>query len=253
MKKLILSFAVVVIAFTFLSSTEIRSNAEEKDKTEIKKEKEKKKKKKSSKFFKKKEELEEVSIEDLEELGVYRPIKEYPESMNKFFGPNKNFIMRTKKAGAYMSNNFSRTKIWAQRKPGNLMKAMAMYEIFYLGRLRENKGMLERYKKNWPNKYFRKKTDESAIRSLKGMNKGRKKMRAALGMDLELPIEDAIKRFWVLGEFLSLGEPKKLAELSPEIKKRSKILQDYKNAIAQLKGKLEEDAEKTEKKATETK
>ena len=206
----------------------------------------KKDKKKKKNLFKGKKEKEVVNIKDLEELGVYQPIKEYPERMIKFFESKKckKFFCYKSHAGTYLYKNFTRSKIWAQRKPGNMMKAMAMYEIFYLGKLKDDKKKLERYKKNWPNEYgFKKKIDEKAIRSLKGINKGRKKMRAALGMDMDLPIEDAIKRFWVLGEFLSLGESKKLDKLSPEMKKRSKLLESYKFNIASLKEKLKTEEE----------
>ena len=71
-------------------------------------------------------------------------------------------------------------------------------------------------------------------------------MRKALGMNLETPIEDAVKRFWVLGEFLGLGEAKKLAKVDSELKKREKLLNDYKLQITNLRKKLEEDEEKKE-------
>ena len=127
-------------------------------------------------------------------------------------------------------------------------QAMAMYEIFYLGKLKENERYLVRYKKNWPNDYgFRKKKDEVAIRSLKNLNKGRKNMREALGMNLETSTEDAVKRFWVLGEFLGLGQPKKLAKVDSELKKRKKLVNDYKLQITNLRKKLEEDEKKGNK------
>ena len=147
-----------------------------------------------------------------------------------------------------MYNNFTRSEKWAQRKPGNMIKSMAMYEIFYLSSLKKKKRNLERYKKNWPNDYRFKKKDEAAIRSLKGMNKGRKRMREALGMDLEVPIEDAIKRFWTLGEFLSLGVAKKLDKLSPEMKKRKDLIKSYSKSISTLKEKLKMKEEEEKKK-----
>ena len=99
-----------------------------------------------------------------------------------------------------------------------------------------------RYKENWPNDYGKqKRIDEAAIRSLKGVNKGRKGMREALGMNLETPIEDAIKRFWVLGEFLGLGQLKKSAKVNSELKKRKNLVNYYKLQITNLRKKLEED------------
>ncbi len=198
-----------------------------------------------------KKEKEKVSIEDLEELGVYVEFKteQYPEQMYLILkkGCGKGIKCKSENAARYLSKAFSRGQNYQQRHPDNIIKAMAMYEIFYLGKLKENERYLVRYKKNWPNNYgFRKKKDEAAIRSLKSLNKGRKGMREALGMNLETSTEDAVKRFWVLGEFLGLGQPKKLAKVESELKERKKLIDNYKLQITNLRKKLEEDEEKKE-------
>ena len=199
----------------------------------------------------KKKEKEKVSIEDLEELGVYAEFKtdQYPEQMYLILkrGCSRGITCQSKNAVRYLAKAFSRGQNYQQRHPDNIIKAMAMYEIFYLGKLKENERYLVRYKKNWPNDYgFRKKKDEAAIRSLKSLNKGRKGMREALGMNLETSTEDAVKRFWVLGEFLGLGQPKKLAKVDSELKERKKLIDNYKLQITNLRKKLEEDEEKKE-------
>ena len=199
----------------------------------------------------KKKEKEKVSIEDLEKLGVYAEFKtdQYPEQMYLILkrGCSRGITCQSKNAVRYLGKAFSRGQNYQQRHPDNIIKAMAMYEIFYLGKLKENERHLLRYKKNWPNDYgFRKKKDEAAIRSLKSLNKGRKGMREALGMNLETSTEDAVKRFWVLGEFLGLGQPKKLAKVDSELKKRKKLIENYKLQITNLRKKLEEDEEKKE-------
>ena len=199
----------------------------------------------------KKKEKEKVSIEDLEELGVYAEFKtdQYPEQMYLILkrGCSRGITCQSKNAVRYLTKAFSRGQNYKQRHPDNIIKAMAMYEIFYLGKLKENERYLVRYKKNWPNDYgFRKKKDEVAIRSLKNLNKGRKNMREALGMNLETSTEDAVKRFWVLGEFLGLGQPKKLAKVDSELKERKKLIDNYKLQITNLRKKLEEDEEKKE-------
>jgi len=194
----------------------------------------------------KENEKEKISIEDLEELGVFVELKtdQYPEQMYLILkkGCGKGIKCKSKNAARYLAKAFSRGQNYQHRHPDNIIKAMAMYEIIYLGKLKENERYLARYKKNWPNDYgFRKKKDEAAIRSLKNLNKGRKDMREALGMNLETPTEDAIKRFWVLGEFLALGQPKKLAKVDSELKKRKKLVDDYKLQITNLRRKLEVD------------
>ena len=72
------------------------------------------------------------------------------------------------------------------------------------------------------------------------MNDGREKMRSSLGMTLETPTEEAIKKFWTLAEFLGLGTPKKLGKMDKDINKRKKLLQKYKATVLRLEEKLEE-------------
>jgi hypothetical protein len=110
----------------------------------------------------KKKEKEKVSIEDLEELGVYVEFKteQYPEQMYLILkkGCGKGIRCKAKNAARYLAKAFSRGQNYKQRLPDNIIKAMAMYEIFYLGKLKENERYLVRYKENWPNNYgFRKK------------------------------------------------------------------------------------------------
>ena len=78
------------------------------------------------------------------------------------------------------------------------------------------------------------------------MNKGRENMRKALGMNLETPTKEAIQKFWLLGEFLELGEPKK-NDVSKILIDRKAKLNDYKKQISLLKKKLE-DRNKTDSK-----
>ena len=85
---------------------------------------------------------------------------------------------------------------------------MAMYEVFYASRLYKARKAIKRFKEDDYKKglFSKKKTDEDAIRSLFGMNNGRKNMREALGMDMDTPAK-AIQKFWLLGEFLDMGVP----------------------------------------------
>ena len=71
------------------------------------------------------------------------------------------------------------------------------------------------------------------------MNKGRENMRSALGMNMETPTKEAIQKFWLLGEFLELGKPKK-NEVNQVLTDRQEKLNDYKKKISLLKKKLEE-------------
>ena len=166
--------------------------------------------------------------------------------IKKFKGCNNSFKCKGQKAGQYMSKTFNKSKEYGQRNPGQMIKAMAMYEVFYASKLWQARKSIERYKKNNLKKVSQKQKDEKEIRSLLGMNKGRKGMREALGMNMETPSKEAIKKFWLLGEFLELGTGVKNEKLDKDLKERQELLEDYKLQIANLKKKLQSDKDKEE-------
>ena len=227
---------------------------------EIIKEKEKKQsftlgsksKKNQINLFKKKDkdkDKEEITLEKIDELGKIVKFNKsyYPEEMlKKFHGCGKSLKCVGKKAGTYMMSNFGKSSSWGQKYPGKMIKSMAMYEVFYASRLYDARKPIQRFKDNKYKKniFSKKKRDEEAIRSLFGMNKGRKNMREALGMDMNTSAKDAIQKFWLLGEFLDLGVPtNNNITVNKDIKDRQDRLDIYKATISTLKKKLEERAE----------
>jgi len=78
------------------------------------------------------------------------------------------------------------------------------------------------------------------------VNKGRKNMREALGMTMETSQKEAIKKFWLLGEFLNLGGGVKNKKLDKDLKERQELLEAYKVQIANLKKKLQDDLDEEE-------
>ena len=190
-----------------------------------------------------------ITLEKIEELGqiVKFDKSDFPEGINKKFrGCNNSVKCIGQKAGSYMWGNFGKSSSWGQKYPGKMIKSMAMYEVFYASKLYSAKKPIKRFKENKYKKeiFSKKKRDEEAIRSLFGMNKGRKNMREALGMDMETPTKEAIQKFWLLGEFLELGTPiDNKIEVNKDIKERQDKLDVYKSTISTLKKKLEERAE----------
>ena len=190
---------------------------------------------------------EEITLKKVDDLGT--PVKFdksfYPESMQiKFKGYINQFSGQGKVAGQYLFKQFNKSKSYQQKNPGKLIKAMAMYEVFYASQLWESRTVIERYKKNKYQKIIsRKKTDEKKIRSLIGMKKGQLNMREALGMTGDTPTKETIKKFWLLGEFLDLGTAVENEKLSKNLKKRQELLANYKQQISKLKNKLKEDEE----------
>ena len=230
-------------AKTFLSKSKETIKEKEKKQSYTLGSKSKKSKKKS--IFKK--DKKPILEEDLAKIETYNKKKfqeeflKYPPEVIEFFGKNSNVTSRGKKSGQFMSIEFNRSEQGQQRFPGNMIKAMAAFEIFYIDSLRKNRKVLDRYKEKKGTKYSRKSTDETKLRSLISLNQGREKMRKALGMNLDTPRAEAIKKFWYLGDFLSLGKALKNSEYDKNLDKRKKLLIEYKQKITKLKDKIKEE------------
>ena len=213
----------------------------------------KKKKSKTKSIFKKKDkDKEKITLEKIEELGQIIKFDDtyFTDGMIKVFGKgcNNSFKCKGQKAGRSLSKTFSRSKSYGQKNPGKMIKAMAMFEVFYASKLWYARKSLERYKENNYKKglFSKKKKDEKEIRSLFGINKGRKSMREALGMNLETPPKEAIKKFWLLCEFLDLGTGVNNKKLDKDLKERQKLLEAYRAEIGSLKKKLQNDLDEDE-------
>ena len=211
------------------------------------------------KFKKKDEDLEKITLNKIEKLG--EPLKfdnsYFTDGMiKKFRGCNNSFKCKGAKAGQILFKTFNREKSYTQKNPGKMIKAMAMFEVFYANKLWEDRESIERYKKNEYEKSIfklaKKQADEKKIRSLFGINKGRISMREALGMDSNTLTKEAIKKFWLLGEFLDLGTGVNNDKLAKDLKERQKLLENYKTQIANLKNKLQDDIDDEEDKNENT-
>ena len=196
-----------------------------------------------------KEDKEEITLKKLEELGQIIKFDDtyYPESMLKKLSKGcQGFKCKGSKAGKFLFNAFGKSKSYSQKNPGQMIKAMAMFEVFYSSKLWYAKKSIERFKEDDYKglKLIFKKKDEDEIRSLFGINKGRKSMRTALGMTMETPSKEAINKFWLLGEFLDLGTGVENKKLSKDLKQRQIKLANYKSKIGKLKKKLQDDLDK---------
>ena len=208
----------------------------------------KNKSKKSLKLIGKKKDEEEITLKKIEELGQIVKFDKtyYPDSLFKEFTKGCNaFKCQGTKAGKFLFTTFNKSKSFSQKNPGQMIKAMAMFEVFYSSKLWYAKKSIERYKNDDYKgaKLLFKKKDEKEIRSLFGINKGRKSMREALGMNMETPSKEAIKKFWLLGEFLDLGTGVNNEKLAKDLKERKEKLVNYKSQVAKLRKKLQEDLE----------
>ena len=187
-----------------------------------------------------------VKMKDVVELGTYQEFESYPEGMLKEFGNCKKQFCRGKKAGKKVYEYFGkRGPLWHKRHPGDIIHGMAWFEIFYLEKLRKNKDQIARYLENGPKGYkskFKMQKDVNSLHGLINMNKGRKKMRDALGFSLDDDLELVLRQEWLLGEFLNHDEYKvKRVSLNKEILKRKDLLARYQTSLKKYKEKLSEE------------
>ena len=234
-------------ALEFLEKPKNEKNTKKKTVSFIKN----KDKTKSKNLFKKNEELEEITLEKINQLG--KPLKfddsYFTEGMMKeFTGCNNSFKCKGQKAGGALFKTFNRSRSYGQKNPGKMIKAMGMYEVFYASKLWYARKSIKRFEENDYKKgiFSKKKKDEREIRSLIGINKGRISMREALGMSSDTPTKEAIKKFWLLGEFLDLGTGVDNKKLDKDLKERQELLEAYKLQISNLRKKLQDDVEKEE-------
>ena len=127
----------------------------------------KKKSKKKSIFQKNKDkDKEEITLEKIEELGQFIKFDDtyFTDGMIKEFGRgcNNSFKCKGQKAGGFLYKAFNRSKSYGQKNPGKMIKAMAMFEVFYASKLWEDRKSIERYKENNYKKglFSQKKKDE---------------------------------------------------------------------------------------------
>ena len=128
-----------------------------------------------------------------------------------------------------------------------MIEGMSWFELLYQKKLRETTGSIKRYLDNDYKqvKKLLKQTDEKKIYSLIKMNKGRIKMREALGFSLYDKTEDVIEQQILLANFLNKDELKVTKNaISPNLVKRKELIDRYKSVLARYKEKLEDEKQK---------
>ena len=134
-------------------SIEFLENPKKEEKSNTKKKFSKKSKKTNDKklFGKKDEDKDEITLEKIEKLGkiVKHDKSIYPKSMQKkFLGCGKGYKCSGQKAGQILYKSFGGSKSFGQKNPGKMIQAMAMYEVFYAGRLYDARKSIKRFKDN---------------------------------------------------------------------------------------------------------
>ena len=179
-----------------------------------------------------------ISKEELEYIGQYKKINQYPVGLFK----NSNFSesMFAKKSAQEMYKTFVQHKNLNEKYPENMMRAMAYFEVFYNNKLKEEKKAIEDYKSNYPNV---KKGSKKAIQSLYSLSKAKESMRKSIGLTSNDKLEDALTGYMHMYDFMSQGV-KIQNKLTSEEKKIKKETNKFKSTYGAFKKNLELKLEK---------
>ena len=161
-----------------------------------------------------------IHLDEIDELGNFKMIKEAPDGM---FKVGKSFTHRAQISAEKMYLIFVQQKNLMEKNPENLMKAMGYFEFFYMEQLKKKNMNLARFKEKWPNISIAMKKD---MKSLYSLNQARKSMREAMGLTLQDDVQEALKRYMLMHDFLSKGKKEtiKLTQQEKKLKKFSKKL-----------------------------
>ena len=187
---------------------------------------------------------------DLLKLGEFRKLDLPNKIMDEIKGCQTNICIG-QHAGKKVYELFVRRgPIYHARYPGKMINGMVWFEILYYEKLRKSQKILKIYEENKYDRIskFRKKIYDKKIHSLIKLNKGRIKMRKALGFTLYDDTIKVIESQWLLAEFLNKDKlTVSKFKLSPEMKKRKLLIEKYKTLLAKYKKKLDEEKEKKDK------
>jgi len=174
-----------------------------------------------------------VSKEELEKIGQYKKLKEYPEGLFK----NLNFSesMLAKKSAEEMYKTFVQNKNLNEKYPENMMRAMAYFEVFYNHKLKEEKKAIADYQNNYPNV---KKSSKKAIQSLYSLSQAKESMRKSIGLTSNDNLEDALTGYMHMYDFMSQGTISQ-NKLTTEEKKIKKESTKFKSSYGAFKKNLE--------------
>ena len=152
------------------------------------------------------------------------------------------------KAGKNVYKIFVQKKaIYHAKYPGDMIKGMAWFEILYQTKFEKLQKILKRYEdQNYKGTAkFKKKDHEREIYSLIKLNRGRVKMRNALGFTLYDDLYEVIEGQWLLAEFLNKDKLEiSKVKMTPEMFKRKELIEKYKTVLAKYKKKLDEEKNK---------
>ena len=120
-----------------------------------------------------------VFLEDLESIGSFKKIEQAPVEL--FDKKYKSFTARSSFALTEVGRLFVQQKGLLEKYPARMMKGMVYFEFFYQQQLKDNERAINNFKANYPPWDS---GNIKAMQKLYSLNKARKSMREAMGLNL---------------------------------------------------------------------
>ena len=96
---------------------------------------------------------DDTVLKEVKLLGSFKEPERYPESFKEEFFKNcKKFSCIGSKSTKKMAEVFAKSQKYNLENPGNQIKGMALFEIYYLNTLRKNEKKIKIFIENWPTK-----------------------------------------------------------------------------------------------------
>ena len=188
-----------------------------------------------------------IKKSDILKLGKYKRFNTPEFLLTEMKGCKSNTCLADN-AGKNVYKIFvQKTPIYHAQYPGDMIKGMAWFEILYQTKLKKLQKTLKRYdEQNYKGFWkLKKRVHEREIYSLIKLNRGRVKMRNALGFTLYDDMYEVIEGQWLLAEFLNKDKLKiSKVKMTPEMFKRKELIEKYKTVLAKYKKKLDEEKDK---------
>ncbi|MDA7606835.1 hypothetical protein N8726_04480 [Pelagibacteraceae bacterium] len=178
-----------------------------------------------------------VFLEDLESIGNFKKIEKAPVEL--FDKKHKSFTSRSSYALTEIGRLFVQQKGLLEKYPARMMKGMVYFEFFYQQQLKDNERAINNFKANYPP------WDPGNIKAMQklySLNKARKSMREALGLNLN---DDMSKVFSTQVTMYKLLNQSKTSinKLTKEEKKIIKLDKNINKEVGKVKTLVEKRSE----------
>ena len=178
-----------------------------------------------------------VFLEDLESIGNFKKIEQAPVEL--FDKKHKSFTSRSSYALTEVGRLFVTQKGLLEKYPARMMKGMGYFEFFYQQQLKDNERAINNFKANYPPWDS---VNIKAMQKLYSLNKARKSMREALGLNLNDDMSKVLSTQLTMYKLINQSKTS-INKLTKEEKKIIKLDKNINKEVGKVKTLVEKRSE----------